>query len=204
MAGYLQASGVPISMSQINSVFDGRGNNLNAYRGTTWYTAAGGSGTFSSGTISFSDFYLKGPSPAGFTTVSLASLPSNTFAFYTGSFTIEAVMIFQPDGVWETQESGNPITSGNWGSPTSLAGSNYWVRFTRTGYAPIGEPEKSTATTGWLNLGSNQVIQVYTYFDDISGSQGVYTIQIATDSGGANIIATRTDVRLFAVPGSPP
>ena len=147
------------------------------------------------------DFWGK---PAGFTTVSLASLPSNTFAFYTGSFTIEAVMIFQPDGVWETQESGNPITSGNWGSPTSLAGSNYWVRFTRTGYAPIGEPEKSTATTGWLNLGSNQVIQVYTYFDDISGSQGQYTIQIATDSGGANIIATRTGVTLFAVPGSPP
>ena len=64
MAGYLPASGNSLSMSQINSVFDSRGNNLNAYRGTTWYTAAGGSGTFSSGTISFNDFYLKGPSPA--------------------------------------------------------------------------------------------------------------------------------------------
>jgi hypothetical protein len=162
---------------------------------------AGVSGT-SGSSWSMSSLYGKS---AGFTTVSLASLPSNTFAYYTSSFTIEAVMIFQPDGVWETQENGSPITSGNWGSPTtSGAGSNYWVRFTRTGYAPIGEPEKSTATTGWLNLGSNQVIQVYTYFDDISGSQGEYTIQIATDSGGANIIATRTGVTLFAVPGSPP
>jgi hypothetical protein len=147
------------------------------------------------------DFWGK---PAGFTTVSLASLPSNTFAYYTGSFTIEAVMIFQPDGVWETQENGSPITSGNWGSPTSLAGSNYWVRFTRTAYTPIGDPEFSTATTGWLNLGSNQVIQVYTYFDNINASSGTYTIQIATDSGGANIIATRTGIFIAAQPGSPP
>ena len=65
MAGYLQSSGA-ISMSQINSVFDGRGNNLNAYRGTSWFTAAGGSGTFSSGTISFSDFYSKGPTSPAF------------------------------------------------------------------------------------------------------------------------------------------
>jgi hypothetical protein len=45
-------------MSAINTEF-GRGNNLNAYRGTTWYTDAGASGTFSSGAISFSDFYSK-------------------------------------------------------------------------------------------------------------------------------------------------
>lgn len=47
-----------ISISQINSEF-GRGNNLNAYRGTTWYTDAGGSGTFPSGAISMSDFWGK-------------------------------------------------------------------------------------------------------------------------------------------------
>jgi hypothetical protein len=45
-------------MAQINAEF-GRGNNLNSYRGTQWYTAAGGSGTFSTGAISFSDFYGK-------------------------------------------------------------------------------------------------------------------------------------------------
>jgi hypothetical protein len=148
------------------------------------------------------DFWGKS---SGFATVSLASLPSDTFAYYTGSFTIEAVLIFQPDGVWETQENGSPITSGNWGSPTtSGAGSNYWVRFTRTSYTPIGDPEYSTATTGWLNLGSNQVIQVYTYFDNIDASSGTYTIQIATDGAGANIVATRTGIFISAQPGSPP
>lgn len=48
----------PLSIQQINAEF-GRGNNLNAYRGTVWYTDAGGSGTFSSGAISISDFYGK-------------------------------------------------------------------------------------------------------------------------------------------------
>lgn len=53
----LQSSG-SISMSQINAEF-GRGNDLNSYRGTTWYTDAGGSGTFSTGAISYTDFYGK-------------------------------------------------------------------------------------------------------------------------------------------------
>lgn len=51
----LPSSG-PLSMAQINAEF-GRGNNLNAYRGTTYYTSGGGPFTFSSGAISFSDFY---------------------------------------------------------------------------------------------------------------------------------------------------
>lgn len=59
----LQSSGA-ISISQINSEF-GRGNNLNSYRGTTWYTDAGGSGTFSSGAISMSEFYSKRPTAPG-------------------------------------------------------------------------------------------------------------------------------------------
>ncbi len=51
----LPSSG-PLTMAQINAEF-GRGNNLNAYRGTTYYTSSGGPFTFSSGAISFSDFY---------------------------------------------------------------------------------------------------------------------------------------------------
>ena len=60
----LQASGT-ITMAQINAEF-GRGNNLNAYRGTTWYTDAGGSGTFSTGAISMSDFYGKSKTSPSF------------------------------------------------------------------------------------------------------------------------------------------
>jgi hypothetical protein len=51
----LPSSGT-ITMAQINAEF-GRGNNLNAYRGTTYYTSSGGPFTFSSGALSFSNFY---------------------------------------------------------------------------------------------------------------------------------------------------
>jgi hypothetical protein len=47
-----------ISMLMIDLEF-GRGFDLNSYRGTTWWTDAGGSGTFSSGAISMSEFYGK-------------------------------------------------------------------------------------------------------------------------------------------------
>jgi hypothetical protein len=53
----LPASG-PLSIQQINAEF-GRGNDLNSYRGTTWYTDAGGSGTFPTGAISIGDFFGK-------------------------------------------------------------------------------------------------------------------------------------------------
>jgi hypothetical protein len=53
----LQSSGA-INMSQINSEF-GRGTSLGPYRGTTWYTDSGSSGTFSSGSIAMSSFYSK-------------------------------------------------------------------------------------------------------------------------------------------------
>ena len=51
----LPSSG-PLSMSQINAEF-GRGNDLNSYRGTTYYTSGGGPFTFPTGAISFSNFY---------------------------------------------------------------------------------------------------------------------------------------------------
>ena len=47
-----------LSLSDINYEF-GAGTNLNSYRGRTWYTAQGSSGTFSSGAINISDFFSK-------------------------------------------------------------------------------------------------------------------------------------------------
>lgn len=51
----LPSSG-PITLAAINAEF-GRGLNLNAYRGTQYYTSSGGPFTFPSGAISFSNFY---------------------------------------------------------------------------------------------------------------------------------------------------
>lgn len=70
----LPASG-PLSLLAINNEFN-RGLNLNAYRGTVWYTDAGASGTFSSGAISFNEFYGKRPTSPTFS-FSIASSQTN-------------------------------------------------------------------------------------------------------------------------------
>ena len=46
----------PISINDIDTEFS-RGKNLNAYRGTTYYTSGGGPFTFSSTSIDMDDFY---------------------------------------------------------------------------------------------------------------------------------------------------
>jgi hypothetical protein len=52
----LPASGT-ISLNAINNEF-GRGLNVNAYRGTSYYTSSGGPFTFSSGALAFNNFYV--------------------------------------------------------------------------------------------------------------------------------------------------
>jgi hypothetical protein len=194
MAGYLPASGNSLSMSQINSVFDGRGNNLNAYRGTTWYTAAGGSGTFSSGTISFNDFYLKGPSPN--VTISLAQLQGTGFYEYTaGSGYV--TLTFNNNGTWNANGSvsGN-LGSGNWASPTTTSiGNSYWIRWTRTSSSLGGG--SSTPSSGWNSLSGTNTIQVT--HNGISGGvvEATYTLEISTNSGGTNIVASSTGTLLY-------
>lgn len=61
----LPSSGT-LTMAQINAEF-GRGNDLNSYRGTTYYTSSGGPFTFPSGAISFSNFYGTQASGGTFT-----------------------------------------------------------------------------------------------------------------------------------------
>jgi|LakMenEpi03Aug12_release.lakeMendotaPanAssembly.Ray.scaffolds.fasta_scaffold315969_4 hypothetical protein len=89
----LQSSGA-ISINDINAEF-ALGNNLNAYRGVTWYTDAGGSGTFSSGAISMNEFYSKRKtapggtfSPDGGTSSGSRVTLSDYRAFGTASVTV--------------------------------------------------------------------------------------------------------------------
>ena len=199
MAGYLQSSGA-ISMSQINSVFDGRGNNLNAYRGTTWYTAAGGSGTFSSGAISFNDFYNKGPSAA--ITVSLASITNNQpfeALPYSPGEPSEALLDFLPDGTWNSFLTAGNSGAGNWATPTTGGiGASYWIRFTRTALNGGGALNPTTGSTGWLQLSITRNISVLR-----SSGPGVtsaqYTIEIATNSSGTNIVASAAFITVSAL-----
>jgi hypothetical protein len=91
-----------ITMAQINAEF-GRGNNLNSYRGTQWYTAAGGSGTFSTGAISMSDFYGKQlASPSFSFTISSHQDRANlrTLALNAGWNGSSAVVATLASGIW--------------------------------------------------------------------------------------------------------
>jgi hypothetical protein len=194
MAGYLPGSGA-LAFSTINSVFDGRGLNLNAYRGTQWYTAGGGSGTFSSGAISFNEFYNKGPSPA--ITISLAALVGVYGLAYPGN-TAYAEYIFNSNGTIQTGTSdGGTQSSGNWASPTTTGiGSSYWIRLTQTGSSGGPITDTGNARGVWISL------SITPYFGISVTANGAfykqYTVQIATDSGGSNIVATKTGVEIGA------
>jgi hypothetical protein len=147
------------------------------------------------------DFWGK---PAGFTTVSLATVPSQSFAFYTTSTSINIYLIFNANGTWVVEDDSGEINSGNWGSPTTAGGgAAYYIRFTLTQATPNGT-ENPFAPAGWNSLSVPQYCSTNVSFFDLQTQSATWTIDIATDSSGSNIIATRSDVRIFAVPGSPP
>jgi hypothetical protein len=151
----------------------------------------------SGSTISLASFYNKSS-----ITISLSSVTSNEpfEAQAIATFEpVEVVLDFAANGTWLAIYSfGTP--SGNWATPTTIGiGSSYWIRFTRTSFSGSLGGNTATPSTGWLQL-SGAGISVYNAgggADAIASAE--YTIEIATDSGGSNIVASATFITLRAL-----
>ena len=193
----LQSSGA-ISISQINAEF-GRGNNLNAYRGTTWYTDAGGSGTFSSGAISMSEFYGKRATPA-FNVAYSSGFYNGYFiddVFYSFGETAGAGIRWNANGTMDQYgfDFGYQSLGQTWGNPTTSGiGSNYWIRFTRTATDGSGAAAASTASTGWLQLNSGREIVIFQ--SPANQITATYTVEISSSSSGSPVLSTRTGITI--------
>ena len=185
----LPASG-PLSFSDINAEFN-RGTSMNPYRGTDYYTSTGGPFVFPATPISFSNFY--GTQVNNPINVSIAAIPN-----LRGRSTVPSVggvrFYFNPDGTYTSESNistpANP--SGNWVTPTTAGiGSNYWIRFTQT--ASSGFPGGlQNIPSNWTSMSTTLAPAFFMLPQyGASGGSKTWTVQIAADSIGLNIVATK-------------
>lgn len=146
----------------------------------------GGSGT----TWSMNSLYGKSN-----ITVSLAGL-AGVYGDTPSPGTAFADLIFYPDGTIEASTNTGTVSAGSWATPTNAGnGANYWIRFTET------SSYSTTTVTGstrgvWLQLSTSRL---YGVSRGIIGAGGrYYTVEIASDSAGATIVATATSIGLEA------
>lgn len=129
----------PLSLDQINNEF-GRGRNLGAYRGTTWYTDAGSSGTFTNTNLGLDQFYGKrvdAPYRYGSLYVTFGSVSSDVFVYINDGQPYAYFEIYLtstssglPLGLLT---SGNLDASGNWSNRYSISPSDgYWYPAPKT------------------------------------------------------------------------
>lgn len=182
----LPASGNSISLSQVNTELGRSATatiDMNDSAVRSLFGKAG-SGT----TISMSDGQGKSS-----LSVSLASL-TGVYGDRFPPGTAYASLIFYPDGTVNYSSNNGSGSKANWATPTTSGiGSSYWIRFTQTSsYSSTTETDSARGV--WLQLSGNRSFSVTRTQYGAGGR--TYTVQIASDSAGSNIVATKTDVGL--------
>lgn len=189
----LPASGNTISLSQVNTEL-GRGSTANISMNETAVRSLFGK-PGSGNTISMSDGWGKSN-----ITISLPALGVYGTA-YPGE-TAYAELIFSSNGDIGSGTSNIGIQDpGNWATPTTTGiGSSYWVRFTQTGSYGTGgfggATQYGSAKGVWHQISTTLYFGVQRSGNGMGGFY--YTVQIASDSGGSNILATATNVEIAA------
>jgi hypothetical protein len=102
---------------------------------------------------------------------------------------------FHPNGNITTQNGeGDIVDLGSWYTPeTAAIGSGYFIRWTTTVIANTGPGNYYDGDSGFLPLSTNRSFGVSAGSTSSPRQIEVsYYIEIATDSGGSNIVATAT------------
>ena len=216
----LPASG-PISLADINGEF-GLGYNLNAYRGVTWYTDAGATGTFPTTNLSFSDFYNKRATAPAFTVNVVSNQQNlNVYSYALGQgwngvlpliVNIYAYVYSDSTGSPGMTVSGsfpNGLTINNYASIMGKGGSGAGA-INGTAQGVVAGASGGAA----ISLGASCTIYNYGYIGGGGGGGGAYYYQdggggfagpIASGGGGAGGgdggYARQWDYTLTAVAG---
>jgi hypothetical protein len=185
----LPGSGSTISLSQVNTELTRSATATIDMNDSAVRSLFGrpGSGT----QISMSDGWGKSA-----ITISLVSLAGVFGTAYPGN-TAYAELIFNSNGTIQAGTSNDGTQSaGNWATPTTTGvGSSYWVRFTETASSGAGQTVYGSARGVWHQISSTLYFGVSRTAN--GGGYRTYTVQIATDSGGSNIVATKTGIELY-------
>jgi hypothetical protein len=131
-------------------------------------------------------------------TISLASMVdiygtstpgTAAYAYYT--FNSNGLMTYSTNGVFSA-------AMGNWSTPTTVGiGSSYWIRFTQTSSSG-GTVETGSARGVWISLSITPNFGLESTGGPGALGERTYTVEIASDSGGSNIVATRAGINISA------
>jgi hypothetical protein len=201
-------------MSQINTEF-GRGNNLNSYRGTTYYTSSGGPFTFPSGAISFSNFYGTQATSPTFSFTIAANLDQanlRTLAINAGWNGSAAVVATFAAGYWiysSTTGAAALTIDGSWPNGVTFINNGYVVGMggaggtapTLTGSAGGGGGGTALALGAYVTIynygyiagggggggsGGTSSLGTYAYYRGGGGGGGQTGLQNSSGGGGFN------------------
>jgi len=109
------------------------------------------------------------------------------------------------DGLWAVAGgSSGTLASGEWITPASNnIGASYWIQYQLDSQSTTGSATSFsyTSTTSWLQLNAPRTATVSVIGANLvdASQTASYTVKIATDSGGSNIISTSTVTIVAAV-----